>query len=369
MTVVQLGPVPPPHGGVQTNLMAIRQHLRRYGVRAPVINLTRHRREPADDVFYPRNAVEVVRLLMSTPADLLHLHIGGRLPARLLALCLVCTLIPKRRVVLTFHSGGYPSEGGTRHAHPWSIRGLLLQRLDAIIAVNEELAAVFRALGVVPSRIRVIVPYAPIAVPADVVLPEAISRFKASHQPLLTVVGGLEREYDLPTPIEAIDAIRQQFPDAGLLLIGSGSIESEICELVSRSRNSAHILMCGDVPHAQTLATMAASDVFLRTTLYDGDSISVREALHAGTPVIATDNGMRPPGVHLVPISNPSALAAAVVRVLGQPSARQPDQPATDTPLEQVLDLYSEILGRNVRVNATGPGSGALCAGSEPTTG
>jgi glycosyltransferase involved in cell wall biosynthesis len=259
MTVLQLGPVPPPHGGVQTNLIAIRQRLRRYGIRTPVINLTRHRREPDDDVFYPRTAAEVVKLLLTTPADLLHLHIGGRLPARLLALCLVSTLIPRRRVVLTFHSGGYPSEGGARHATPWSIRGLILQRLDAVIAVNQDLAALLRALGVRPTRVRVIVPYAPyapIARPADVVLPEAVSRFKASDRPLLTVVGGLEKEYDLPTPIEAMDAIRQEFPDAGLLIIGSGSIESEIRGLVTKSRHSAHIPICGDVPHAQTLKTV-----------------------------------------------------------------------------------------------------------------
>ena len=112
---------------------------------------------------------------------------------------------------MTFHSGGYPSEGGARNVKPWSIRGLILQRLDAVIAVNQELAALFRALGVAPSRVRVIVLYAPVALPADVVLPEAIRQFKASHRPLLTVVGGLEKEYDLPTPIEAIDSIRQEF--------------------------------------------------------------------------------------------------------------------------------------------------------------
>ena len=334
---------------MQTNLIAIREHLRRYGVRAPVINLTRHRREPVDDVFYPRTAAEVVKLLITTPADLLHLHIGGRLPARLLALCLVCTLIPRRRVVLTFHSGGYPSEGGARNARPRSIRGRILQRLDAVIAVNQDLAALFRALGVAPSRVRVIVPYAPIALPADVVLPEAIRQFKASHRPLLTVVGGLEKEYDLPTPIGAIDSIRQEFPEAGLLIIGSGSIESEIRGFVTRSRNSAHILMCGDVPHAQTLKTVAESDVFLRTTLYDGDSISVREALHAGTPVIATDNRMRPPGVHLVPVSDPAALAAAVARVVRQPFTQGQLDAASNAPLEQVLDLYAELLGRDVR--------------------
>ena len=35
----------------------------------------------------------------------------------------------------------------------------LLQRLDPVIAVDQDLAALFRAFGVAPSRVRVIVPY------------------------------------------------------------------------------------------------------------------------------------------------------------------------------------------------------------------
>ena len=46
---------------------------------------------------------------------------------------------------------------------------------------------------------------------------------------------------------------------------------------------------------------MADCTILLRTTLYDGDAVSVREALWIGTPVIASDNGMRPEGVRLVP--------------------------------------------------------------------
>jgi glycosyltransferase involved in cell wall biosynthesis len=126
--------------------------------------------------------------------------------------------------------------------------------------------------------------------------------------------------------------------------------------------------MCGDVPHAQTLKTVAVSDVFLRTTLYDGDSISVREALHAGTPVIATDNRMRPPGVHLVPISDPPALAAAVARVVRQPPSRRQLDAASDAPLEQVLDVYSELLGRDVRGEAAGRVADGLGVRSGSTT-
>src|SRR5205823_13637384 len=52
MRVVQLGPYPPPHGGVQTNLVAIRDLLRKSGHECLAVNLTRHRREDAGDVFY-----------------------------------------------------------------------------------------------------------------------------------------------------------------------------------------------------------------------------------------------------------------------------------------------------------------------------
>ena len=78
MVVLQLGPYPPPHGGVQTNVVAIRDHLLRSGIRAPVINLTRHRRNDADDVYYPRTAWEVMKLLVTVRADVVHRNVAPR---------------------------------------------------------------------------------------------------------------------------------------------------------------------------------------------------------------------------------------------------------------------------------------------------
>ncbi len=93
MKVLQLGPYPPPHGGVQSNLVAIRTFLRRQGIPCAVINITRHRNPGSDDVYYPRSAVGLMRLLMRLDYDIIHLHIGGMLSQRLLGLALVCTLL------------------------------------------------------------------------------------------------------------------------------------------------------------------------------------------------------------------------------------------------------------------------------------
>src|SRR5262249_61706209 len=107
MRVLLLGPYPPPHGGVQTNLVAIHRLLQRRQIPSVVINLTRYRRADTDEVYYPKNAFQVLWLLLKLRFDLIHFHIGGNPATRLLALGLVCCWLPRVKTVVTFHSRGY----------------------------------------------------------------------------------------------------------------------------------------------------------------------------------------------------------------------------------------------------------------------
>jgi glycosyltransferase involved in cell wall biosynthesis len=64
------------------------------------------------------------------------------------------------------------------------------------------------------------------------------------------------------------------------------------------------VLLAGDVGHALCLCLMSKSDLFVRPTYQDGDAISVREAVAAGVPVVASNVGTRPPGVALFRAGN-----------------------------------------------------------------
>ena len=86
MTVLLLGPYPPPHGGVQTNLVAIRQFLLDRGIPCSVINLTRCKRPDGDGVSYPSSVAGVIRRTLALRPDIIHMHFGGVLSRRLLAL-------------------------------------------------------------------------------------------------------------------------------------------------------------------------------------------------------------------------------------------------------------------------------------------
>ena len=348
MRILQMGPYPPPHGGVQTNLVAIRQYLREREIACAVINTTRHRKPEADEIYYPKSALQVIRLLARLRYDIIHLHLGGTVPMRVLALAMLCCLMPRSKTVLTFHSGGYPESEEGRTAAPRTLRGFVFRQFDRIIGVNQELVELFRRFGVSPRRLRLIQPHALSAqAPADALSPQ-LQQFFDSHEIVLATVGLLEPEYDQSLQIETLGQVRERFPNAGLVIIGSGSLEPDLRKQIESKPYRDHVLLCGDVLHAITLRAIAESDLFLRTTLYDGDSVSVREAIHLGVPVIATDNCMRPAGVHLVPVANTGALCEAIEQRLSQVNSAHSvvNAPACEKEenLEAVMNIYRELM-------------------------
>ena len=346
MRVLQLGPFAPPHGGVQANLAAIREALLRRGMSCPVVTLTRLQNASTDDpeVYRPQNAFQLIRYLVRLRYDIIHLHLGGNLTFRLLVVTFLCVLMPGRKFVLTFHSGGYASSPAGRTAGPFTLRGFVFRRVDRIIGVNHEIIEMFARFGVAPERMRLIPPHALKLPSNETEIPKDLKAFLESHSPVMLSVGLLEREYNLPAQIDVLGLVRKKFPQAGLIMIGSGSEEQDLHHRIAKQTYAQDIMLCGDTDHAITIRVIAESDLMLRTTTYDGDAISVREALHLGTPVIATDNGMRPEGVHLIPTANLEQLHQTIEERLIAPEEVVSQGSDGNENIEAVLDLYQELL-------------------------
>jgi glycosyltransferase involved in cell wall biosynthesis len=246
-------------------------------------------------------------------------------------------------VVLTFHSGGYPSSAAGREVVSTGFKGMVLRRLHGLIGVNRELIELFVRLGIPAGKTRLISPYA-LSGKGATSLPTPLREFYDAHRPVIVTVGLLEPEYDLSLQIRALGDLRKSAPGAGLAIVGSGSLEEKLREEIGLLPYREHILVCGDVPHDVTLRAIADADVMLRTTRYDGDSIAVREAIQAGVPVIATQNGMRPDGVTLVPISDQETLSLAVRKTFEAPAVWRKSPEADVTNLQAVVEFYRQLL-------------------------
>jgi glycogen synthase len=342
MHVLQLGPYPPPYGGVQANLVAIREYLRDHGIPCSVINLTSHREPPHDDIYFPNGPVEVVRLMFKLRPTILHLHIGGDITLRLALLGLMCASVPGGHAVLTLHSGGYPASPAGQAATPRSLRGFVFRRFSRLIGVNAELGKLFLRFGVPPDRILVIAPHALPAAPPEVDFPPLLEQFFQKHDPVLISMGWLEPEYNYALQIDSLGAIRETHPRSGLVIMGAGRLQQPLESQIAATSYATDVLLAGDVPHDIALRAIARSHVFLRTTDYDGDSVSVREALHFETPVVASDNGMRPDGVILLRALDRQAVRDGVEIALARPKPTRKLE-ADWSNVETVVEMYREI--------------------------
>ena len=346
MRVVQLGPFPPPHGGVYTNLKAIHDLLIDRGHHASIIALTKS--SQIDDVpntYKPRSTFQLLRLLLKLDFDIVHFHIGGEFSLRLAVLTLVCGHLPGRKSVVTFHSGGYALEA-VKFAKPMSIRGIAFRSVDFLIGVNEQMLEMFRAYGVSESKMRLIRPFALNPPDPQIEVPPTLMSFVKAHKPFLLSVGGLEPEYSHSLLIDAMELVLRKLPNAGLMIVGSGSLEADILELITSKNYSDRVFLVNDIAHDVVLHLIQNAGILLRLTRYDGDSISVREALFLRTPIIATDNGMRPEGVRLVSSTpTPEELVESIEAVVG---AQQPIQVEETVDglqnIRVVLNVYESLL-------------------------
>jgi glycosyltransferase involved in cell wall biosynthesis len=345
MHVLQLGPFPPPHGGVQTNILAIRDELLRNGYECSIIAITRSEKIINEkNVYHPRGARELLRLLFILKYDVLHLHIGGNLPLRVLGLILTCAQIARGKCVMTFHSGGYAVEA-VKTANLWTREGFLFRQLTKIIVVNELMVEMFQKFGVNTKNIKLIRPFALSKPDESVEIPSRFQKFMNDHKKILLAVSGLEADYDLPLQINGLGLIRQEIPDVGLVIVGAGSLEKELRALISTKPYAKHILLAGDTNHEVVLHLIEKCDILLRTTIFDGDAISIREAIYLGTPVIATDNGMRPEGVNLIPTrSSIKTFVEKVVDVLSKKVERKSvEKDSGRENIAAVLNIYKEL--------------------------
>jgi len=142
--------------------------------------------------------------------------------------------------------------------------------------------------------------------------------------PVVGVVGRLETQKGHVFLIDAWPDVMRAHPDARLLLVGEGSLREPLAAQARRRGVADSVMFTGyraDVPRI-----LDAIDVLALPSLHEGMPLTVIEAAAAGRPVVATAVDGTPEVVregqtgHLVPASDPPALARALLALLGDPA-------------------------------------------------
>jgi hypothetical protein len=185
--------------------------------------------------------------------------------------------------------------------------------------------------------------------------PAGLAELRADASPLFCAMVAPRPEYGEEILLQAFEQVQAALPSARLALYGIGSekyargpatpaqgLATPEARSPKPEARSPAVHGFGELPRPQALALISSCDVFVRPTLADGDSVSVREALALGRAVVATQVGNRPAEVKLVAPGDAGALAKGLLEAAGEISLRPPraaSAPAADS-LDRILVLY-----------------------------
>jgi glycosyltransferase involved in cell wall biosynthesis len=207
---------------------------------------------------------------------------------------------------------------------PFYTRGLyrlLYRRADRVICQSAAMARdMVQALGI-PSN-RLVVPPNPVDVDAIRGAVTGLPNRWAGTGPHLLAAGRLSPEKGFDLLLRALVVVREKFPDARLVIAGTGPEEAALKGLCRALQLEPAVVFAGYVD--RTAAWFRGAAAFVLSSRHEGMPNSMLEAAAAGLPIVALpaaggvpDLLRGQPGTWLATEISAAALAACLVEALG----------------------------------------------------
>jgi glycosyltransferase involved in cell wall biosynthesis len=320
-SMLLIGPIPPPAGGVSIHLWRL-MFILKHDFSIDFVDESRNKKR---GVFNIRELkfLSYFRKLLGSQVVSIHSGLNALRYFHILA-AKICF----RKVVLTLHA--YPEE--KKPLKKW-LDECIFNRCDRIIAVNSD---ILERISLTPRKIQVMHAFLPPVMAEENALPVVIAdQIKLAQSQGKTIICSnawrLDRFnnedlYGVDMCIEAVRSLKQQGFKI-LFIFNIATIDMYGKQYDAYQQNISSLGLTEDFRLTNELLSfvrlMEKSDLAVRPTNTDGDSLSIREALFLGVPIIASDVLVRPEGTLLFSNRNQADFEEKIKSVLSAPRHHQ----------------------------------------------
>ena len=144
---------------------------------------------------------------------------------------------------------------------------------------------------------------------------------------VVTTVARLDPVKDLGSLLDAFAFVRRRVPSARLVIVGDGPERQRLEARAEREDLAGSVAITGY--RSDVRALLPAADVYASSSISEGVSLTILEAMATGVPVVATSVGGTPEilsdgtGGLLVPSRDPVRMATAIVSLAQDPRRRR----------------------------------------------
>ncbi|MFC4914056.1 glycosyltransferase [Actinomadura gamaensis] len=290
-------------------------------------------------------------------ADVVHAH-GLRAGALTVASCAHVATGPLHMgrgpvpIVVTLHNAVIA--GGRTAAIYGALERVVARGASVVLGVSPDLEERMEALGARRVGHALVPAPARGPVPGPEAREGVRTELGVGERPLIVTVGRLADQKGLPTLLDASAGWARRADPPLVAIAGDGPLEDSLRARIDAGKLPVRLLgRRSDVP-----ALLAAADVAVVPSVWEGQPLAVQEILRAGRPLVATRVGGIPGMVGdaalLVPVDDAPALEEAVGRVLDDPALavrlgaaaaqRATVLPTEDDAVAQLADLYRELV-------------------------
>jgi glycosyltransferase involved in cell wall biosynthesis len=255
-------------------------------------------------------------------------------------------------LVVTVHNA--PPAGGMTGLVYAALERVAARRAQAVTWVSSDLAGRMRRAGARDGG-RALVPAPEFSPPSAEQVAQVRADLGAEDRPVVFAAGRLVPQKGYPVLLAAAASWQDREPVPLLVIAGTGPLAGSLATAARASGVAVRFLgQRADIP-----ALLAAADVVVVPSVWEGQPLIVQEALRAGRPLVVSRIGGIPEltgedAALLVPQGDPAALAAAVESVLGDPglaarlgtaaTKRAAELPDTGDAVDSVTRLYRRLL-------------------------
>ncbi len=240
-------------------------------------------------LFLLAQLIAIWRVARVSHIDLIHAH--WLVPQGLVASVYKTLARKKVLVVATVHGSdvfGLRGRIGT-----W-MKKYALARIDRLAVVSEQLKRSVRQLGYTCP-----VSVLPMGIDTDLFHPrKADIRVRFRHNirgKMLLFVGRLSESKGISYLLEALPVVLKEYPDASLLVVGTGVLRPLLEEASSRLNIRDNVIFTGPMEHNRLPELYATCDLFIAPSVTtvtgesEGFGLVIGEAMSCGAAVISSD--------------------------------------------------------------------------------
>jgi len=233
----------------------------------------------------------------------------------------------------------------------------VLARADAVNSVSKHMTERLISLGVKPEKIHQF----PKGIDIGKFNIEGRTTVEASGKIRVISIRNFEKVYNLELLLDAVPYVIENYKDIEFVLIGDGSLRDSLINKARETGIQGKVDFKGFVDNKEIPKYLKSSDIYVSTSLSDGCSVSLLEAMACGAfPVVSdipanrdiVDDGVNG---YLFDVNSPEDLANKLLLAIEEKDLRRAasignyelikDNFEMELIMERLLNIYKELSG------------------------